>query len=109
MTIRMKKTGIFLLGCLLAISLLLCGVLPLFEAHAKDGALTENEPFPAGFLEGTAELTVSYSAGKGFALNGKEFTSLYEGSVRSYCRAMRISRCTYLRAAERLRGWRSPP
>ena len=50
MTIRMKKTGIFLLGCLLAISLLLCGVLPLFEAHAKDGALTENEPFPAGFL-----------------------------------------------------------
>lgn len=42
--------------------------------------LTENEPFPAGFLEGTAELTVSYSAGKGFALNGKEFTSLYEGA-----------------------------
>lgn len=80
MTIRMKKTGIFLLGCLLAVSLLLCGVLPLFEAHAKDGALTENEPFPAGFLEGTAELTVSYSAGKGFALNGKEFTSLYEGA-----------------------------
>lgn len=27
MTIRMKKTGIFLLGCLLAVSLLLCGVL----------------------------------------------------------------------------------
>ena len=63
MTIRMKKTGIFLLGCLLAVSLLLCGVLPLFEAHAKDGALTENEPFPAGFLAGTAELAVSCSAG----------------------------------------------
>lgn len=48
--------------------------------YAKDGDLTEHKPFPAGFLEGTAELSVGYTQGVGFTLNGRDMGTLYEGA-----------------------------
>ena len=48
--------------------------------YVKDGDLTEHKPFPAGFLEGTAELSVGYTQGVGFTLNGQDMGTLYEGA-----------------------------
>lgn len=81
MMARTKKLGLAALFAALAMCIVcFFASIGFLSPLAKDGDLTEHKPFPAGFLEGTAQLSVGYTQGVGFTLNGEDMGTLYAGA-----------------------------
>lgn len=78
MSRRIKKFSIAALASVLAVALVCLAWLPAFTVKAKDGDLTERLSLPTDFVGGQSELTVGYTQGEGFTLNGEPMGSLYE-------------------------------